>query len=166
MFLTVNAISTDTGGTVPTALRNRPDGCLGAFDGYGQTANLEQEITLLKHPLAAVGAYECQVSGFEVECDGATLTRFELYLGEITQTLVVRYDRCNQVTAVEQDGLLAGYGTGVADIDRYGDYIIASELTAVNLEVGVIKGGVAEASIDCNCRKLFYLYWLLILEWQ
>ena len=77
-------------------VRGVPDFGLGAGGGNGQGADPQEEITFFEGP-AAIGTYEGEGLGWELEGDGLGLTWFEGNLREVTQALVVWYDTGNEV---------------------------------------------------------------------
>ena len=77
-------------------VRGVPDFGLGAGGGDGEGADLEEEVTLFEGP-AAIGTDEGEGLGGEGEGDSLGLTGFEGDLREVTQTLVVRNNRGNEV---------------------------------------------------------------------
>ena len=77
-------------------VRGIPDFGLGAGSADLLVADLQEEITFFKNPFA-VGSYEGEGLGGELEGDGLGLAWFEGDLREVTQALVVRNYRGDEV---------------------------------------------------------------------
>ena len=72
-------------------VRGIPDLGLGAGSADLLVADLQEEVTFFENPFA-VGSYEGEGLGGELEGDGLGLTGFEGDLREVTQALVVWHD--------------------------------------------------------------------------
>ena len=77
-------------------IRGVPDFGLGAGGGNGQGADLQEEVTFFEDPFA-VGSYEGEGLGGELEGDGLGLAWLEGDLCEVTQALVIRNNRGDEV---------------------------------------------------------------------
>ena len=77
-------------------IRGVPDFGLSAGGGDGQGADLEEEVTLFEGP-AAIGTYEGEGLGWELEGDGLGLSWLEGNLREVTQALIIWNDTCNKI---------------------------------------------------------------------
>ena len=77
-------------------IRHVPDFGLGTGGAYLQVADLQEEITLFEDPFA-VGSYEGEGLGWQLEGDGLGLACFEGDLREVTQALVVRHNAGDEV---------------------------------------------------------------------
>ena len=77
--------------SIKSDIRFVPDFCLLASGRHSLIADLQDEVALLKCPLA-VSTYEGESLGRQLEGDSLYLTRLQLNLREVAQALVVRND--------------------------------------------------------------------------
>ena len=124
-----------------------PDIGVVADDLLRQSADGEQELTLFERPTTVV-ADEGEVAGWQTEGDGARLAGLQLNLRELTQATAVGHHRSHEVAAVEQHALLAGTGAAVGNVDADGEHVTMGEVLAVNAQVAVAEGGVAQTGAE------------------
>ena len=107
-----------------------------ANDRSRQSAHLQQEVAFLQCP-ASVSTYKSEVFGWQLKGNGLCLTRLQLHFGEVTKSFVVRNDRGDEVTGVEQYRLFTGTTARILHIDRDGQYVIGSETGFVRLYLDI-----------------------------
>ena len=89
-------------------------------------------------------AYEGELLSLELEYNRLGFARLQLNLGEVAKAPCLRGDARGEVGAEQQHRLHAGTLSGVGYIDAYPEHISGLEILPVNLNIGVLEGGVAQ----------------------
>ena len=121
-----------------------PNLCLCASSTNTLVAYLQNEVTLFQSP-ATISTYECQALCRKTEGNSLCLAWLKFDLGEITQTLVIWYDRCYEVTTVKQYSLLTILSASVLNVYTNSQHVSSSKLALVYTQVAVLIGSIAYA---------------------